>query len=227
MIVIPEKVAYIKVPKAASTTIARLFWERHGVQQTSTLGPDAATTVRHFMSLEQVGPKIPVLNGNWFYNRSGAFGWHAGYHDLVHVFGDQLADFHWVASVRHPVARLFSVFSFQVAKKRIEAELTAADFERFCVRLFEGSPGMTQQQVVHTWSQCRWLPPEGVNCSIIRQESLAEDLARLSGRVETFGQANLSSANRSFTGSWREYVSPELERRIEDHYRDDMDRLDY
>lgn len=227
MIVIPEKVAYIKVPKAASTTIARLFWERHGVDQNTSLRPDVATTVRHFMSLDQVGPQIPVLNGNWFYNRSGAFGWHAGYDDLMHVFGEQLADFHWVASVRHPVARLFSVFSFQVAKQRIDAQLTAADFERFCETLFEGRRGMSQQQIVHTWSQSRWLPPEGVPCSIIRQESLAEDLDRLSDTVQTFGRAQLSSTNRSFNGSWKDYVSPDLMHRIEAFYSEDMERLGY
>lgn len=227
MIVIPEKVAYIKVPKAASTTIARLFWERHGVNQNSRLNPDVATTVRHFMPLDEVGPQIPILNGNWFYNRSGAFGWHAGYDDLMHVFGDQLADFHWVASVRHPVARLFSVFSFQVAKQRINATLSANDFDRFCQQVFDGRHGMSQQQVVHTWSQCRWLPPEGAACSIIRQESLADDLNRLSNRVKTFGDANLSSTNRSFRGAWQDYVSSDLAAKIEMFYSDDMERLNY
>lgn len=227
MIVIPEKVAYIKVPKAASTTIARLFWQRYGVEQSGWLNPDAATTVRHFVPLDKVGPKIPVLNGNWFYNRSGAFGWHAGYDDLMHVFGDQLADFHWVASVRHPVARLFSVFSFQVAKKRLNATLSANDFDRFCQQVFDGRHGMSQQQVVHTWSQCRWLPPKDAACSIIRQESLADDLIRLSDRIKTFGDADLTRTNRSFSGSWRDYVSSGLAAKIELFYSDDMERLNY
>ena len=146
MIVIPEKVAFIKVPKAASTTIARLFWDNYKVEQFSHLKPDVAAQIRYFMTLDKVGPQIPVLNGNWFYNRSGAFGWHTAYAELQHLFGEQLADFHWVASVRHPVARMFSAFSFQIAKKRIEASLCSEDFERFCDRVFSGGAGLTHQQ---------------------------------------------------------------------------------
>ena len=227
MIIIPDKVAFIKVPKAASTTIARLFWDRHGVSQTSRLAPDVATTVRHFVNLDEVGKTVPVLNGNWFYNRSGAFGWHTGYADLMHIFGDQLDDFHWIASVRHPVARLFSVFSFQVAKKRIDASLTAEDFEAFCTRVFDGCKDMSQQQLVHTWPQTHWLPPEGVDCSIIRQESLADDLERLSNKVATFKDAKLSSINRSFKGAWQTYISPELSLKIEAFYSADMERFKY
>ena len=229
MIVIPEKVVYIKVPKAASTTIARLFWERHGVQQFATLSQDVATTVRHFVSLDQVGDRIPVLNGNWFYNRSGAFGWHAGYRDLVHVFGDELADFHWVASVRHPVSRLFSVFSFQVARERIDASLCARDFESFCERVFSDGAGLTPQQRIHTWPQVSWLPqPHQVpELSIVRQEQLGADLNRLAGRVPSFSNTGLGAVNKSFDGDCSRYISPALSSRIEAHYSQDMERLGY
>jgi hypothetical protein len=229
LIVIPEKVAYIKVPKAASTTIARLFWERHGVQQFSTLNQDVATTIRHFVSLEQVSGQISVLNGNWFYNRSGAFGWHAGYRDLVHVFGDELADFHWVASVRHPVSRLFSVFSFQVARERIDASLCARDFEGFCEKVFGGGTGLSPQQRIHTWPQVSWLPtPEEVqDLSIVRQEHLGSDLNNLASRVPSFLNTGLSRVNKSFDGDLERYVSPALSSRIESHYSQDMTRLGY
>jgi len=79
--------------------------------------------VRHFYTLDQVADKIPILNGNWFFNRSIAFGWHTGFHDLSHVFGDQLVDFHWVVSLRHPVERLLSAFSVQIDKERLDAQL--------------------------------------------------------------------------------------------------------
>jgi hypothetical protein len=229
MIVVPEKVVYIKVPKAASTTIAKLFWARHGVDQFSNLKPDVATAVRHFVPLDKVGEQIPVLNGNWFYNRSGAFGWHAGYDDMMHVFGDQLANFHWVASVRHPVARLFSVFSFQVAKKRIAASLTSGDFETFCEMVFTDSPKLTPQQRIHSWAQTRWLPKgtDGPDLSIVRQEALGADLAALADRIPTFASADVSHINRSFGGEADEYISPTLAQRIEDHYADDMAQLGY
>ena len=229
MIVIPEKVVFIKVPKAASTTIARLFWERYGVNQAATMSSEAATNVRHFLSLEQVGTKVPVLNGNWFFNRSGAFGWHIGYQDLTHVFGNKLSEYHWVASVRHPVTRLFSVFSFQVAKGRIDASLNERDFGAFCRAVFEGGSGLTQQQHVHTWSQSRWLPPSTCrsNLSLIRQEHLGEDVAALSTRVPSFSGVQLEHANRSFQGDWKSYVAPTLRSRIESHYSDDMERFGY
>jgi hypothetical protein len=229
VIVIPEKIVYIKVPKAASTTIARLFWQRHGVEQFSTLNQDVATAVRHFVSLEQVGDRIPVLNGNWFYNRSVAFGWHAGYRDLIHVFGQDLADFHWVASVRHPVSRLFSVFSYQVAQERIAASLCAGDFEVFCEQVFTNSPALTPEQRIHTWSQSRWLPTvkEEPELSIIRQEHLESDLKGLSERVPSFANRGLERVNHSFDGEPGTYISPGLSSRIEAHYADDMDRLDY
>ena len=229
MIVIPEKVVFIKVPKAASTTIARLFWDHYKVEQFAHLKPDVAAQIRYFMSLDKVGPQIPVLNGNWFYNRSGAFGWHTAYADLKHLFGDQLAGFHWVASVRHPVARLFSAFSFQIAKKRIDASLCSGDFERFCDEVFSGGARLTHQQRIHTWSQSRWLPSEGedVDVSIIRQEQLAEDIGRLAHRVPSFAASNLGHVGKSFDGAWREYVSPQLEGRIADHYADDMNRFGY
>jgi hypothetical protein len=229
MIVIPEKVVFIKVPKAASTTIARLFWDKYGVEQFAHLKPDVAAQIRYFMSLEQVGPQIPVLNGNWFYNRSGAFGWHTAYDDLNHLFGDQLEGFHWVASVRHPVSRLFSAFSFQIAKKRIKASLCSGDFERFCDEVFSGGARLTHQQRIHTWSQSRWLPREGadVDFSIIRQERIAEDIAELSARIPSFESSALGHVGSSFKGAWREHVSPELEARIEAHYEDDMTRFGY
>ena len=229
MIVIPEKVAFIKVPKAASTTIARLFWDHYKVEQFGHLKPDVAAQIRYFMPLEKVGPQIPVLNGNWFYNRSGAFGWHTAYAELKHLFGDQLADYHWVASVRHPVARMFSAFSFQIAKKRIDASLCRRDFERFCEDVFSGGARLTHQQRIHTWSQSYWLPDEGqdLDFSIIRQERIAEDIARLSRRIPSFARSNLGHSGLSFQGAWREYVSPQLESRIADHYADDMDRFDY
>ena len=53
MIVIPEKVAFIKVPKAASTTIARLFWDNYKVEQFSHLKPDVAAQIRYFMTLDR------------------------------------------------------------------------------------------------------------------------------------------------------------------------------
>lgn len=229
MIVIPEKVAYIKVPKAASTAIARLFWERHGVQQFDTLSEEVATTVCHFWSLEQVGGSIPVLNGNWFYNRSGVFGWHAGYRDLVHVFGEELTDFHWVASVRHPVSRLFSVFSYQVACERLNASLCARDFESFCEKVFGDGLRLTPQQRIHTWPQVRWLPtPDEVpDLSIVRQEQLGADLNRLSARVPSFSNSGLQKVNQSFDGDCGQYISPALSSRIEAHYSEDMDRLGY
>jgi len=229
MIVIPEKVVFIKVPKAASTTIARLFWDHYKVEQFAHLKPDVAAQIRYFMSLDQVGPQIPVLNGNWFYNRSGAFGWHTAYGDLKHLFGEQLADFHWVASVRHPVARLFSAFSFQIAKKRIDASLCSGDFERFCDQVFSGGKGLSQQQRIHTWSQSRWLPEDGedLDFSIIRQERIGEDISRLADRIPSFAASDLGHVGSSFQGAWREYVSSELESRIETHYADDMTRFGY
>ena len=229
MIVIPEKVAFIKVPKAASTTIARLFWDNYKVEQFSHLKPEVAAQIRYFMTLDKVGPQIPVLNGNWFYNRSGAFGWHTAYAELQHLFGEQLADFHWVASVRHPVARMFSAFSFQIAKKRIEASLCSEDFERFCDRVFSGGAGLTHQQRIHTWSQSHWLPDadEDVDFSIIRQERIGEDIASLAHRIPSFASSNLGHVGQSFDGAWRQYVSPQLEARISDHYADDMERFGY
>jgi hypothetical protein len=227
MIVIPEKVAYIKVPKAASTTIARLFWDRHNVAERDILPAEVATSIP-FLPLAQVGQQLPLLNANWFYTRAlGSYGWHASYQDMVHVFREQLDDFHWVASVRHPAARLFSVFSFQVVQGRMDAELTKSDFERFCRWFFAGAPRMSQQQNVHTWSQSRWLPPKGVECSIIRQESLAADVAKHAGRVESFRGVTLGDSNRSFSGSWHDFVSPALRTQIEDHYSEDMGRLGY
>lgn len=229
LIVIPEKVAYIKVPKAASTAIARLFWERHGVKQNTTLNSDVATNVRYFVSLKQVATQIPILNGNWFYNRSGAFGWHAGYRDLVHVFGDQLVDFHWVASVRHPVSRLFSVFSYQVASERLNASLSAKDFEHFCEMVFRDCGELSPQQRVHTLPQVDWLPtPEEVpTLSIVRQERLSSDLKRLGSVVPSFRNSTLSSVNKSFDGDANQYISSTLKSRIESHYSEDMERLDY
>jgi hypothetical protein len=229
MIVIPERVAYIKVPKAASTTIARLFWERHGIDQFATVNADTASTLRHFLGLDQIAQRIPVLNGNWFYNRSQAFGWHSAYRDLMHVFGEQLADFHWVASVRHPVSRLFSVFSYQVGKGRLAATLCAADFEAFCDLVFEDSTKLSIQQRVHTWPQVQWLPQsdEVMELSIVRQEQLAPDLARLAARVPTFAAARLRHINKSFDGSLQPYVSAALTQQIEDHYAEDMARLGY
>lgn len=226
---IPENVAYIKIPKAASTAIARLFWERYGVKQNTTLSRGVATNVRYFVSLKQVAERIPVLNGNWFYNRSGAFGWHSGYHDLVHVFGDQLADFHWVASVRNPVSRLFSVFSYQVACERIDASLCAKDFEHFCEKVFSDAADLSPQQRVHTLPQVSWLPSvdEVPDLSIVRQEHLATDLHRLVARVPSFADSNLNAVNKSFDGDSARYISSALSSRIESHYSDDMERLGY
>ncbi len=229
MIVIPEKVAFIKVPKAASTTIARLFWDSHRTKQIGQLEPKVATTIQYFMTLEQVGQNIPILNGNWFFNRSGAFGWHASYDDLLHLFGKQLDDYLWVSSVRHPVARLFSAFSFQIAKGRISASLCAADFEKFCFMVFSDSTHLNLQQRIHTWPQSAWLPPVDANIqlSIIRQERLREDLQRLSERVPSFSTIEIGHDGKSFEGQWQEYVSEDLRRRIEDHYAEDMDRFGY
>jgi hypothetical protein len=229
MIIIPEKVVYIKVPKAASTTIARMFWDRYDVDQAAIMNGEVASNVRHFVSLDQVGSKVPVLNGNWFFNRSGAFGWHAGYQDLIHVFGEQLRGYHWVASVRHPVPRMFSVFSFQVAKGRINASLTEGDFASFCQAIFEGRLGLTQQQHVHTWAQSRWLPApsDEQELSLIRQENLAADVAALAARVPSFAGVQLAHANRSFQGDWERYVGPALRTQIEDHYTEDMERFGY
>lgn len=229
MIVIPEKVAFIKVPKAASTTIARMFWDQYGVEQFSHMKPGVAAQVQYFMTLDQVGEELPVLNGNWFFNRSGAFGWHTGFHDLKHVFGDQLAAFHWVASVRHPVARLFSAFSFQVAKNRIEASLCSGDFERFCDEVFSGGERLTHQQRIHTWAQSDWLPAtdDEVDLSLVRQESIATDIARLADRVPSFRTSSLGHIGLSHDGSWRDHVSPTLKSRIELHYSQDMARFGY
>ena len=229
MIIVPEKVVYIKVPKAASTTIAKLFWDAYGINEDGQMSPRVATNVRHFVPLSTVGEKIPVLNGNWFFNRSGAFGWHTSYQDLDYLFGEQLTDYHWVASVRHPVSRLFSAFTFQVAKKRLAATVCSAHFEEFCRLVFSNSPLLTQQQRIHTWPQSDWLPKVGdpVRVSIIRQESLAEDINRLVRSVPTFGMARLSHAGKSFEGKWREYISLELQNRIEDYYAEDMLRLGY
>ena len=229
MIVIPEKVVYIKVPKAASTTIARLFWDRYGVEQSSSMNCDVATNVRHFFCLDQVAGTVPVLNGNWFFNRSGAFGWHAAYRDLTHVFGEQLNGYHWVASVRHPVSRLFSVFSFQVAKRRINASLTERDFASFCRAVFDGGLSLTQQQHVHTWSQSQWVPTpsDGQELSLIRQENLADDVAALAARIPSFSGVQLAHSNQSFEGDWEAYVGPTLRCQIEDHYSEDMERFGY
>jgi len=229
MIVIPEKIAFIKVPKAASTTIARMFWEAYGVNRYGHLKADVATNIRHFMPLERVGHKIPVLNGNWFLNRSRPFGWHASHADLSFLFGDQLADFQWLTSVRHPVSRLFSVFSFQIAKGRISASLCSSDFEKFCGMVFSDSPLLSHQQVIHTWPQSFWLPPENspVQLTIIRQERLAEDIKNLAPFISTFATADLGHEGRSFSGQWREYISPDLQHRIEAFYAEDMRRFGY
>ena len=145
------------------------------------------------------------------------------------MFGEQLKDFHWVASVRHPVTRLFSVFSFQVTKSQIDASLTASHFEKFCERVFSCSGDLTIQQRIHTWPQTHWLPTadSGHSCSIVRQESLVDDVDALSDRVPTFASAELSHLNRSFEGNLDEYVSPSLARRIEEHYWSDMVELGY
>ena len=229
MIIIPEREVYIKVPKAASTTIARLFWSRHRVDQFAKLEADVATAIRHFLPLDKVGGRIPVLNGNWFYNRSGAFGWHASYADLSHIFGAQLQSYRWVASVRHPVSRLFSVFSFQVAKGRISASLTAEDFAAFCEQAIGNGGGLSPQQVIHTWSQSAWLPPVGTGpeLSILRQEDLSADLEKLSGQVPSFSTAKIDHINRSFDGDLDAYISPGLRQKIETHYAVDMARFGY
>jgi len=229
MIVIPEKIALIKVPKAASTTIARMFWDVYDINRYGRLKADVATNIRHFMPLTRVGQKIPVLNGNWFLNRSRPFGWHASHADLSFLFGDQLADFHWLTSVRHPVSRLFSVFSFQIAKGRISASLCAADFEKFCNMVFSDSTLLSHQQVIHTWPQSFWLPPEdsSVRLTIIRHERLAEDIRKLAPFVPTFAAANVGYEGRSFSGQWQQYISPDLQHRIEAFYAEDMRRFGY
>ena len=229
MIVIPEKVAFIKVPKAASTTIARMFWEAYSVDQFGTLNSEVASNIRYFVPLDRVGQKIPVLNGNWFFNRSRSFGWHTSFSDLVSIFGGQLTDYHWVASVRHPVSRLFSAFSFQIAKGRLAAKLCPGDFEKFCMLVFAESPLLSQQQLIHTWPQSVWLPPERSlqRLTILRQETLGADIQKLSGRIPTFACSHLGHDGKSFDGQWREYVSANLQARIEDYYAEDMRRFGY
>ena len=124
---------------------------------------------------------------------------------------------------------MFSAFSFQIAKKRIEASLCSEDFERFCDRVFSGGAGLTHQQRIHTWSQSHWLPDadEDVDFSIIRQERLGEDIASLAHRIPSFASSSLGHVGQSFDGAWRQYVSPQLEARISDHYADDMERFGY
>ena len=229
MIVIPEKVAFIKVPKAASTTIARMFWDTYDVKQLGTLNPEVASNVRHFVPLEQVAEQIPVLNGNWFFNRSIAFGWHSSFKDLFSLFGNQLSDYHWLASVRHPVARLFSVFSFQIKQGRLAASVCAGDFEKFCAMVFARSPRLSQQQLIHTWPQWAWLPPEmGVRrITILRQETLIDDMRRLEGCIPSLSVSKLGHEGRSFNGQWQDYVSSDLRARIEQFYAEDMRRFGY
>ena len=159
MIVVPEKVVFVKVPRTASSTIADLFWSKYGMARQLKQDQNAATAMQYFLPLYQLATKMPLINGNWFFNRAGAFGWHASHKDLVHIFGAQLDDYHWVTSVRHPVHRLFSVFSFQVSKGRIAAKLTPEEFERFCHRVFTQDAQLTVQQAIHTWPQTHWLPP--------------------------------------------------------------------
>lgn len=227
MIIIPERVVFLKVPKAASTTIASLFYEKYNVAENTTLTADIATAVQFFFTLDHVGSRLPVLNGNWFFNRSSAFGWHSSFKDLSGAFGDQLEDYHWVASIRHPVPRLFSIFSYQIAKNRISATLCAADFERFCQAVFSSDTGLTAQQRIHTWPQSIWLPKEGQvgRLSLVRQSHLAADIRRLGTTIPSFSQANLGHINRSFSGSIEPYINNSLANRIMDHYRQDMERF--
>jgi hypothetical protein len=229
VIVIPERVVFLKVPKAASTTIANLFFEKYKVAQNTTLTTDVATAVQCFSRLEQLADRLPVLNGNWFFNRASAFGWHSSFQDLSGLFGAQLEDYHWVASIRHPVPRLFSIFSYQVAKKRISAALCASDFERFCQAVFRGDNGLTVQQRIHAWPQSRWLPKEGhvARLSLVRQTQVAEDIRRLGATIPGFAHANLGQINCSFSGSLAPYIDNSLANRIMDHYRQDMERFQF
>jgi len=229
VIVVPEKVVFIKTPKSASTTIANLFWSRHQVDRGALLGPEVATAIRYLVCLDGLAPKIPVLNGNWFYNRSLLFGWHASYEDLTHIFGDRLNEYHWIASVRHPVARLFSVYSSQLSKGHLIEELTPQNFEAFCERVFSRHPDLSLHQCIHTASQSSWLPPvgKGPRVSLVRKENLAEDIARLSKYVPSFQDCALAHENLSFKGDLARYVSPALAGRIEDFYAEDMERLKY
>ena len=234
MIVIPEKVVLLKVPKAASTSLARLFWDRYQVDPFTKLRTGVATSVRYRLKLEESGLQLPVLNGNWFFNRTADFGWHCSFAELQCLFGDQLQDYHWIGSVRHPVARLFSAFSFQVGKGRLPMQLTKTDFAKFVELVITNHPSLSMQQRIHTWPQSVWLPPEGGDRSLtlVRQESYLEDLAALVDRVPTFAAGLGSEAqekrfNLSFRGDPSRFLTPGLVGEIEMYYRQDMDRLGY
>ena len=229
MIVVPEKVVFIKIPRTGSSTIADLFWSKYDVNRLDRQDQNAATAMQYFLPLYELATKVPVINGNWFFNRASSFGWHASHKDLIHIFGEQLNGYQWITSVRHPVPRLFSVFSFQVVKGRISGELTAAHFEEFCHRVFAQHSSLTLQQVVHTWPQTHWLPPADQmdDVIVIRQEQLAADLANLSDRIRSFRIADYGMKNQSFAGDLAAFVKPHLARQIEAFYASDMDWLGF
>ena len=229
MIVVPEKIVYIKIPRTGSSTIADLFWSKYGVNQQDKQDQNASTAMQYLLPLYQLATKVPVINGNWFFNRAAAFGWHSSHKDLGYIFGEQLNGYRWVTSVRHPVRRMFSVFSFQVAKGRIAGDLTAANFEDFCHRVFVQHKSLTLQQVIHTWPQTHWLPPVNRmgDITIIRQEQLVSDLSACADRIPSFRAAEYGNINQSFTGDLTVFVNPDLAHQIEAFYASDMEALGY
>jgi len=234
MIVIPEKIVLLKVPKAASTSLARLFWDRYEMDPFTKLRTGVATSVRYRLKLAETGTQLPVLNGNWFFNRTADFGWHCSFAELQCLFGNQLKDYHWIGSVRHPVARLFSAFSFQVAKGRLPMQLTKTDFAKFVELVVTNHPSLSMQQRIHTWPQSVWLPPNGwdKSLSLVRQEHFIEDMIALVDRVPTFAagldsMADKKRFNHSFRGEPTRFFTRNLVETIEEYYRQDMARLGY
>lgn len=135
MIITDKKVAYIKIPKTGSTTVAKVIWDHYGA--------------------ERLSPPETLVNLNFVQNMPSAYGWHVSFDRIAAHLGESFSTYQIFTVIREPVERLVSAYRW-AAQKQPEHPLMQS-FDDFIAAVARNDDMLPNQAALHAKPQVWWL----------------------------------------------------------------------
>lgn len=135
MIITDKKVAYIKIPKTGSTTVAKVIWDHY--------------------EADRLAPPKTLVNLNFVQNMPKAYGWHVSFDRISAYLGGTISDYQIFTVIREPVARLVSAYRW-ASQKQPEHPLMQS-FDDFIAAVARNDDMLPNQAALHAKPQVWWL----------------------------------------------------------------------
>ncbi|MGS4883747.1 sulfotransferase family 2 domain-containing protein [Roseibium sp. MB-4] len=201
MIVVDQKVIYIKVPKTGSSTVAAAIWEHYGVQRTT--------------------PSKEVVNLNFYDRTRKSIGWHVAFHDIENFLGRHISDFKSFTVLRNPTERIVSAYRWSRQKAPEFSLFSSLDV--FLEAVLNKDPNLPKLSRIHAQPQTSWLRNAAgeiePSLSIYRMEELHKCLEFFEKHLSFV--PNLGHLNNSIKHPVQ--IGSKTNSMIEKLYEDDFD----